>query len=272
MYIQTIVSDLDDTLLLEDHTIGEYTVSVLKKAQEKGIQVMLASGRAPKSMEKYVQQLNLQLPYIANNGATVVDPKTDEILYNLQFTAHQVRACLQLAKQNGIYAQTYYNDHFYYSTDQTDFQQGYEESTGLEGIYVDQIEAIWEHPSSKVLFILDPQRVPELYDKGVKELGDWVHFTVSKPYFLELSPKEANKGYGLKWLEEKGILNRESTMAFGDSLNDISMLSWAGYPVAMGNARQEAKEIAKYVTASNQEQGVGRAVEQLVIKGDNKIG
>lgn len=271
MLIQTIVSDLDDTLLMEDHTIGDYTVQVINQVRQKGIQFILASGRSPKSMAPFVHQLNLNLPFVANNGATVVDTKTGEFLYDLQFSPQQVRACLQFAKENGVYVQAYHRDHFYYSIKGTGCDTEYEYATKMEGIYMEGIEKNWDHPSSKVLMMMAPEKVEALYHKGVAAFGEWVQFTTSKANFLELNPKEASKGNALKWLAEKGILKQNSTMVFGDSLNDISMLSWAGYPVAMENARQEAKDIAKFISLSNNSQGVGRAIERLILKGEQKI-
>ena len=268
MLIKILVSDLDDTLLSKDHIIEEYTVDMIQKAREKGIQMILASGRSPKSMEKYVIQLGLRLPYVGDNGATIVDPLTQNKLHQLLFTPEQVGTCLQFAKEHQLYAQAYDEDSFYYNVQGTDLEKEYTQATGLKGLYVKNLEEKWNAPSSKILLVLEPERVPALFQQAQDRYGKWLKVTTSKPYFLEFSPKQATKGKALQWLEAQGYIQRESAMVFGDSLNDESMLSWAKYPVAMENGREEVKKIAWKIAPPNSQQGVGQMIEKLLT--DNK--
>lgn len=271
MDIKAIVSDLDDTLLLEDHRIGQYSENTLKKAQSMGVKVILASGRSPESMVGYAGQLGLNQYYIANNGATIVNATTGDTVRNLAFTLEQTKACLAFAQKHGIYAQTYLGNEFFYSQPNTQVANEYGRATRLKGTYVENLAETWHHPSSKIVLIMQAEKVDELWAKGEEELGDWVQFTTSKASFLELVPKGATKGKALEWLEENGVIDAQSTMVFGDSINDLSMLNWAGYPVAIGNAREELKAVAKYTAPPHNEEGVAQTVEKFVVKGEHFI-
>lgn len=86
----------------------------------------------------------------------------------------------------------------------------------------------------------------------------------SEPFFLEIMPKGVDKGEALAKLAESLDIDQSETMAFGDQANDLSMIKWAGCGVAMGNAIDDLKDNAQYVTASNDDEGIAKALEKLV--------
>ena len=96
--------------------------------------------------------------------------------------------------------------------------------------------------------------------------GDNLHITRSKPCFLEVMHREANKAKALEVIAGHFGIDRQEVMAVGDSYNDMEMLEWAGMGVAMGNAYQSVKDIADFVTASNEEEGVTEALRRFVLK------
>ncbi len=272
MEIKTIVSDLDDTLLLDNHTIDNFTVKTLNKAKKMGKQVILASGRSPESMLPFIRQIGLEALYIANNGATITNAKTSEVVYNLTFKPELVRAFLHFAAEHQVYAQVYDKGFFYYSTENTGINEVYATVTNLQGKYMENIATKWNKDTSKVVMIMDEEMVPILWEKALNQFGEQVSITTSKPTFLEFTPPKATKGDALAWLEEEGMLSAETTMAFGDSMNDLTMLTWSKYSVAIGNARDEIKSITKYIAPTNNENGVAKTVEKFIIKGEKWLG
>ncbi|MOA01844.1 putative phosphatase [compost metagenome] len=120
-------------------------------------------------------------------------------------------------------------------------------------------------PTPKMLIIDDPDYLDELIPVLRELLGDEVHITKSKPHFLEIMHKEGTKGHALKFLADHFGCDMSQTIAIGDSWNDHEMLEAAGLGVAMGNAIPALKEIADYITASNNEDGVKQVIDKFVL-------
>ncbi|MBQ2699583.1 MAG: HAD family phosphatase [Clostridia bacterium] len=259
--IKTIVTDMDDTLLMDDRSIPEATRRVIRKCRDKGIQFILASGRAPASLRPFVKMLDTAAPYICCNGAQTLDGQTHEMLVDLQFTHEQALECARFFEREGLYAQYYENDQFCYNYTGP-FADQYAAATMMTGRQVGPLDKALKGRTAKLLGVDTPQRIREVCEKAREYFGDRVAVTTSKPYFLEMNPPQATKGAALARL--KGV-DRETTMAFGDSFNDLSMLTWAKYGVAMANARDEVKAAVQWVCPSNQEQGVARFICEHVL-------
>ena len=106
----------------------------------------------------------------------------------------------------------------------------------------------------------------EVRDDFRRLFGDQIEITTSKPQYLEFTHKEATKGRALEYLANLKGIERESVIAIGDSYNDISMLQYAGLAIAMGNAPEEVKAHADYVTGINDEDGVAQAIHRFVLE------
>jgi Cof subfamily protein (haloacid dehalogenase superfamily) len=117
----------------------------------------------------------------------------------------------------------------------------------------------------KVMLIDEPELIEEVITKIPKEFHDKYTIVRSAPFFLEFLNKETNKGKALKALCEYLNIDPSEVMAIGDEENDLSMLEYAGYKIAMDNANVKLKNIATYITASNNDEGVGKVVEKLVL-------
>ena len=124
---------------------------------------------------------------------------------------------------------------------------------------VDKIRAVFRHTEDRE----EAMRRLEEMDEGI--------VTSSSKIDLEVNAKGINKGLGLVWLGEKLGIKREEIMACGDHLNDYEMLKEVGFAVAMGNAMEELKEIADYVTDTNDEDGVAKAIERFVLRSEGAI-
>jgi len=259
--IKTIVTDMDDTLLMDDRSIGEGTKRVIARCREKGIQFILASGRAPASLRPFVKQLDIGSPYICCNGAQTLDGRTHEMLVDLQFTYEQALECARFFESRGMYAQYYEDEQFCYNRTGV-FAEQYAASTMLTGRLVGPLDKALKGPTAKLLGVDTPERIRELREEAKAYFGDRVTVTTSKPYFIEMNPPAATKGAALERLP--GV-EKETTLAFGDSFNDLSMLTWAKYGVAMANACEEVKAAVKLICLPNQEQGVARFICEHVL-------
>ena len=268
LQIETIVFDLDDTLLNEDGKISPYTLDVLLRAKARGIHIVPASGRAVYSMRPYVDQIRPDNPYIACNGAILANPDHTTLEANV-FTPAQAREIVHYLAENDFYVQCYHDEFFYYSAE-CDASRSYTRSSGMHGRAVGDLETFLDFETPKVLSVQHPDAVAKMLSKAQKVFS-YATFTVSKPYFLEAQPAGVSKGATLRRLTELIHGSPETTLAFGDSLNDLSMLQFATHSVAMGNARNEVKQATRYVCAPNTEDGVARFIQQHVLEGGSSL-
>ncbi|RYD07145.1 hypothetical protein N752_00755 [Desulforamulus aquiferis] len=118
---------------------------------------------------------------------------------------------------------------------------------------------------TKVLVVGDEALLDNLWREMAQHFGESLHITKSKPHFLELSHPQATKGHALDMLAKGWGLNREQVIAIGDSYNDLEMIEYAGLGVIMGNARQDVKDKADYVTNSNEEDGVAEVIKKFIL-------
>lgn len=267
MKVDAIAFDLDDTLLRDDRTISPYTLSVLRRAAEAGVRVIPASGRTRDSMRRFVDQIGCATCFIACNGAEVWSPDRrllEQELLSVPLAAEVAR----FAESHGCYAQTYAEDCFFYNRE-GEWARAYAESSELRGVYVGNLEAYITRPTPKILMMDDPARVAELLLEAQAIFRGRASLTCSKPYFLEVNPLRATKGNALRRCAERFGFDMANVMAFGDSLNDLSMLTAAGHGVAVANAREDVRSQIAAVCGSNEEDGVARYIEQYVLSGGN---
>ncbi len=263
MTINTIVTDMDDTLFNEDGDISQFTLDVMRECGEKGIWLIPASGRAQASMEPFMRRLDTGLPYIACNGAQLVNAD-HTMMETLVLKADLAREVLDFLEENGCYVQVYYDECFYYA-EECKPSRDYKKSSGMKGVAVGCLRDYVVRDTPKLLAVDDPEKITRLYPLAKERFGDRVCFTISKPFFLEAVPPEATKGDALRRLAERMDIRPERTVVFGDSLNDLTMLAYTENSVAMGNARDEVKAAAHYVCLPNGQDGVARFVKEQVL-------
>lgn len=263
LQIDAIVTDLDDTLLNGESELSPYTLNVMRRAKAEGVRLIPASGRTAASMLRFMRELDTGLPYIACNGGELVS-SNHTVMQSFDFAPEKAREIVRYLRQHKFYTQCYRGEHFFYDVE-CDASMSYQNSSHMNGHAVGDLEAFIDFPTPKVLSVQTPEEVARMYPIIQTVFPD-VSFTISKPYFLEAQPEGISKGSALRRLAEMLGLTPEHTLVFGDSLNDVTMLQYATHSVAMGNARDDVKGAARYVCATNAEDGVARFVEQHVLQ------
>ncbi|MDD3214694.1 MAG: Cof-type HAD-IIB family hydrolase [Eubacteriales bacterium] len=262
MQIDAIVTDLDDTLLNGQSALSPYTLSVFARAKAQGVRIIPASGRAAYSMLPFVRKLETGMPYIACNGAQLVNAD-HTVSDTISFSPEAAREIIRYLRDKGFYVQCYLNEGFYYD-EECQASSNYKRSSGMAGHAVGDLAAFVTFPTPKILCVHTPEEVARWLPE-VQKVFPNACFSISKPYFLEAEPPNVSKGAALRRLANQLGLTPERTLVFGDSLNDLSMLEYAVHSVAMGNARDEVKQAARHVCSANTEDGVARFVEQHVL-------
>ncbi|MDF2785772.1 MAG: sugar phosphatase [Pantoea eucrina] len=269
MAIKLIAIDMDGTLLNPQHEITPAVKAAIGRARDKGVSIVLATGRPFVGVERYLTELDLRQPgqyCISNNGALAHRADSGEVVAEKTLSFDDYLYLEQLARELGVHFQAFDKSFLY--TPNKDISEYTIHEASLTGIpvryrAVDEMDPATRFPK---IMMIDK---PALLDKAISGLPANMRdsYTVLKsaPYFLEILNPLVNKGYGVKMLAEKLGLQQSEVMAIGDQENDLAMIEYAGTGVAMGNAIESVKKIAQFVTKSNREDGVAHVIEELVL-------
>ncbi|CAM4155730.1 haloacid dehalogenase [Bacillus luti] len=268
MTYKMIVLDLDDTLLRDDHTISPRTKEALMTAQEQGVKVVLASGRPTFAMRAIAKELHLE-EYgsfiLSFNGAKIINCKTDEELFSSTLSPEIVHSLYDISKDENVWIHTYIGDNII-TEENNSYTEIEGQITGMPIVEVNNLKESVQQPVVKVLMVENPEHLQAVEAKLQKQLEGQLSVMRSKPFFLEFTEAGVTKGTSLNKLIQKLGIKREEVIAMGDSYNDQAMIEFAGLGVAMGNAPDDIKEIANYVTDTNMNDGVAKVVEKFVLK------
>ena len=139
------------------------------------------------------------------------------------FSAQEAQAIIRYLKSHGFYVQCYRDEHFYYD-EECEASESYRQSSKMYGHAVGKLETFVDFATPKLLSVQNPERVMQMYEQ-IQPIFPNVTFTISKPYFLEAQPANISKGSSLRLLAQRIGLTPEHTLVFGDSLNDMTMIS-----------------------------------------------
>ncbi|MRH41176.1 Cof-type HAD-IIB family hydrolase [Aquibacillus halophilus] len=266
MAYKMIVLDLDDTLLRDDHSISDRTKEALMKAQEKGVKVVLASGRPTFGMNSIADELCLaqnESFILSFNGGKIINCQSNQDIFSSTLPVKAVHRLYELSRREGVFIHTYVGEEII-TEDENPFTTIEADITGLPIKLVNNfVEGVTE-PVVKALMVGEPDKLKLVESKLQAELVEEFSIMRSKPYFLEFTEKGVTKGTSLNQLIQACGIKREEVIAIGDSYNDQEMIEFAGLGVAMGNAPDDIKEIADFVTDTNMNDGVAKVVEEFV--------
>lgn len=261
-----IALDMDGTLLKDDKSISNENFNAIQKARENNIKVVLATGRPIKGIEKFLKELNLlsEDEYaVTFNGAVVKTTKGDHIMAKTLMTYEDLAYLYKLSKELkvNIHAHT---DEECITPKSSKYSVLEAELNSIPLTEVDFDKLDENTIIVKTMFIDDEKILDRVIEVLPKELYEKYTIVRSAPYFLEFLNKASNKGTGVKLLSEKLGIKREEIICVGDADNDKHMIEYAGLGVAMGNAADSIKEIADFVTKSNEENGVAYVIDKFI--------
>ena len=263
--MKLLAIDLDDTLLRDDNTVSDYTKAVLKKAQHKGIEVLIATGRMYQTAYPVAHRLGLgDVPMVLYSGGVIQRVESKELIWERAIPPEVARKVLAITKEHNIYIQSYIDDELLVHSE-TEFSRLYEEITGAKAVYVGDAIYAPQKGTNKLLVVEEPERMTEVIAILSKEVGHMVDLVRSKVNFLEIVAPHVSKGEALAFMGERLGIGLEDMVSFGNSENDISMLQATGHSVAVGNAEDHVKTIAKEVCDTNENDGVAKWIEANVL-------
>lgn len=272
--IKMIALDLDNTLLMKDLTVPQETIDVLHQAADRGVYVVIASGRMYAAAKRYADMIGSTDPVVSCNGSDIRDGEGRRI-FEGGFSAELLREMIPLFLENNLYFQLYWGDSIVIDR-WNEYTEAYPDAHIQPVIQVGSWEAVLNgtaegirlQPSPKALLVAEPEKMDEAVEIIRRGMGDRVDMTRSNSRYLEILAPGVSKREGLRILAEGLGIRQSEVMACGDNLNDLEMVSWAGVGVAMANAVPGLKESADYVTAAERSFGVAEAVRKFVLEDD----
>lgn len=258
-----IVIDIDDTLITNEGVVTEETAQAIREAEDQGVKVVLATGRMFASAKKVADTIGIQTPIISYQGGYIMDWVNDTVLYEKSIPSDVIKSVINFCEEQNYHLQIYSHDKLYGKVENEKIKF-YSEMHGIP-FYIEELTHFIDQPVTKMIIFEDPEHIDRVAEELNAGERDDCYITKSKPYFLEILHKEVNKGAAVEFLANYYGIDLEDVITIGDSWNDIPLLSVAGLPVAMGNATEELKKMAKYVTASNNENGVQEVIEKFIL-------
>lgn len=265
MAIRLIALDIDGTLTgNSENTVSARNIEAIRRAQEQGVFVTIATGRACFATRVFWRMLHIEGPSIQYGGAWTVDTRTDELLDSVTLSPEIVRDVMRFAREIGAPAQLYQNDRIYIERENP-FTRAYVDKSGMPLVIDPDIcDRLYENVP-KVLAFSEPMHEQELHARFMERFGDVAHVTRSQSTFVEINDFAATKGRALKRLAERMGLCREEVAAVGDSYLDIDMVEWAGTGVCVENGVDEVRRAADLIVPACAEDGVAHFIEHYVL-------
>lgn len=281
--IKTILLDIDGTLTNSKKEITPKTKEALLKAQEAGIRLAVVSARTENGLKRFGRALDFDKHHgilIACNGAYIKDMQTGEILLDKSMPSELVCFILEHLKKYDVIPLIAYGEYMYTNDvfsgmlhlKQTDdsikeFNVIQYESRSNEYILCekkDLADYFKDKPIPKILVAGQPEILKEVAEDMAKPFKETTTNGFTAPFYYEFNPKGISKATAIEQVFTDLGIKQEEMMAFGDQMNDIPMLKYCKYGIAMGNAIEEAKSAAFDVTLDNDHDGIAEAIYKYI--------
>lgn len=288
--MRLIATDLDGTLLNEDHEVSKENAQAIQKAKDHGIEFVVATGRTYNAAKKPLEKVGITCPIICLNGANIYT-ENETLIRSVPLEKETVQKIQQTCEEHNLYFEAFTNQGGF-STDREKFVRvlvdiltSANPSLKREDVaimarqrfqdeeieVIDHFEELFSRPDLDVYkilaFSITSDKLQQAHDQLGNEKG--IAITSSGDRNLEFNHPNAQKGLALQLYSEQLGIEMKDVMALGDNYNDVSMLEMSGLGVAMGNADETIKNLSNFTTKSNIENGVAFAIEELL---KNNIG
>ena len=281
--------DLDGTMLNQYGIVTQRTKDAIEKAQKNGIEIVIASGRPTDSVKTIAKEINSNKYFISGNGAIIYDITNDNIIYENVLKKQKALKIIKICEDNSIYYNIYTekeiiakslqcNVLYYHKENLTKEEKNKTQINIVDNIYdyilnrEEKIVKITIGDGHQVIFNSIMRKLKEIDDIEVLEVSHMSRKIIKQGtedvpieyFYTEISAKNVDKWNAIEFLKEKMAIDTSEVIAIGDNMNDKKMIEKSGLGIAMGESTPVVKEIADKVTDTNWEDGVAKALEELV--------
>ncbi|MDD5949251.1 MAG: Cof-type HAD-IIB family hydrolase [Lachnospiraceae bacterium] len=268
MSYEIMALDIDGTLTNSKKEITKDTLDALIEIQKQGKKVVLASGRPTPGLTSFADLLQFS-EYggylLSYNGAKIINYKTKEAIVNQTLPPDSIPKLYDFAVEHELGIVTYENNSVICGTRIDQYNELEARINKLPIRAIDNFPEYVNFPVNKCLMTGEENYLAQMEQELKNLYADQLSIYRSEAYFLEIMPQNVDKANSLSHLLKSLNLTREQLIACGDGYNDMSMISYAGLGVAMENAKEEVKTAADLITASNDEDGVLKIIQQYLL-------
>ena len=285
-----IAVDLDGTMLNSYGVVTEQTKKSIKRSIEKGTDVIIASGRPIDSIKTIAKEIGSENYFIAGNGALIYDIKKDEIIYEKYMSKRKILEIIKICEENSISYNVYtdktilakalkYNVLYYHKENlkkeenkkthinivenMYEYVKNMKEEKFLKVTVCDDNKSIFNSIIRK-LRQLDDIEVLDVLHMSRKTIRQGTEDITIEYYYTEISSANVDKWEALKFLMNRLNISSNELIAIGDNINDEKMIKNAGLGIAMKGCNPEIQKIADYITDTNNDDGVGKAIDNFI--------
>jgi Cof subfamily protein (haloacid dehalogenase superfamily) len=226
---------------------------------------VLVTGRMFQSVRPYALEAGLEDPVVCYQGAVVAEPVSGRWLRHVPIPLELAREAIAALVEEGFGLNCYVDDELYVA-EVTPEARRYADFQHLQLHEVGNLLEWLAEPPTKLVVIDDPEVLDRLKQRMLARFDGRLYISKSLPYFLEFASPDVTKAAGLDFLAEHVGFTSERTLAFGDGENDVELLEWAGYGVAVANAHERVKAVADFVCPSVDEEGVAQVLEAFLAR------
>ncbi|WP_219094023.1 HAD family hydrolase [Pseudomonas sp. UMAB-40] len=263
--IRFLLSDMDGTLLLPDHSLSQRTIEAVRSLREAGVLFSLATGRPPKAMLQQIEALGVDLPTAAFNGGTIVHPNGSLLVAHYLPATAALTALALFADQPDVEIWVFSGGDWLLKDPNGPMVPREQHGLGYPPVVVESFEPYLTRVDKIVATSHNTQLLIELEAQLLPKVEGQAQVSRSQPVYLDVTAMQANKGAALATLAEFLGVPLEQTAAMGDGGNDPAMFHRAGLSIAMGQAEEAVKRQADVVTGANTEDGAAQAIEQYIL-------
>jgi len=263
--IRFLLSDMDGTLLLPDHSLNQRTIEAVRSLREAGVLFSLATGRPPKAMLQQIEALGVDLPTAAFNGGTIVNPDGSLLVAHYLPATAALTALALFADLPDIEVWLFSGGDWLLKDPHRPMVPREQHGLGYPPVVVESFEPYLERIDKIVAASNNAELLIELEAQLLPKVEGQAQVSRSQPIYLDVTAMQANKGAALATLAEFLGVSLEQTAAMGDGGNDPAMFHRAGLSIAMGQAEEAVKLQADVVTGANTEDGAAQAIERYIL-------
>jgi Cof subfamily protein (haloacid dehalogenase superfamily) len=257
--LEAIACDFDRTLIAEDAVLRPRTRRALAAVRETGIPFVIVTGRMFRSIAPYLAEAGIRDPVVCYQGAVVAEAD-GRFLRHEPIPVELAREAIDRVAAEGYHVNCYVDDELFVA-EVTPEARAYADFQGLPINAVGDLVSWLSQPPTKLVAVGEPLALDGLERRVKAHFDGRLYISKSLPYFLEFANPAVTKAAGMEFLAEHLGFARGRTLAFGDGENDVELLEWAGYAVAVENAHERVLAVADHVCPRDVDEGVAQVLE-----------
>jgi Cof subfamily protein (haloacid dehalogenase superfamily) len=279
--ISILLADVDGTLVDSKKRITERAKAAIQKLNDAGLKFAVTSGRPPRGMKMIADQVKLSAPIAAFNGGMLVEPDTMKVLRKQTLDIETAQSVIKRIGELGLDVWVYAGVDWYLHDLNTPHREKEERTVQFAPKVVRNFDEALNQGVAKIVGVSDDYGLVAKAEKAIaQEFEHGIHASCtttsrdcepsvsaarSQPYYLDVTHPKANKGFVVEMLSDLLKIRPAEFVTIGDMPNDVLMFQKSGYSITMGQASDEVKKSATYVTAGMDQEGFAKAIENFVL-------